>query len=156
MVIFVVHICLMHNSSVFIWSYLSFISVWCIILQCFKVISQFGSVQFKMVFAHSEKPICVLLYIRSFSNVDFEAVPVFIWLTVSLSCPFLSSTSSLHRWPPGDQWYDVLGFVPTGSVSNCSVVQIFRATATCDGCFACQSVCMVTFLDSGKSRAVHP
>ena len=28
--------------------------------------------------------------------------------------------------PPGDQWYDVLGFLPAGSVSSFSTLQIFR------------------------------
>ena len=28
--------------------------------------------------------------------------------------------------PPGDRWCDILGFVPAGSVSSFSTLQIFR------------------------------
>ena len=47
-----------------------------------------SSVQFKMVSMRSEKPITMhsTLSLRSLSNVAFETVPVFVWLTVSLSC----------------------------------------------------------------------
>ena len=31
--------------------------------------------------------------------------------------------------PPGDQWCDVLGFVPAGNVSSFSTLQIFRETS---------------------------
>ena len=30
---------------------------------------------------------------------------------------------------PGDRWCDVLGIVPAGSVSNSSILQIFRGTS---------------------------
>ena len=51
--------------------------------------------------------------------------------------------------PPGDRWCDVLGFVPAGSVSSFSTLQIFREQATCEGCFARQSICSVISLHSG-------
>ena len=37
-----------------------------------------------------------------------------------------SSASSFHASPPDDRWCDVLGFVPAGSVSSFSTLQIFR------------------------------
>ena len=40
--------------------------------------------------------------------------------------------------PPGNPWCDILGFVPAGSVSSFSTLQIIRE-ATCEGCFARQS-----------------
>ena len=41
--------------------------------------------------------------------------------------------------PPGDRCCNTLGFVPAGSVSSSSTLQIFRDTkTTCNGCFARQ------------------
>ena len=70
------------------------------------------SVQFKMVPMRSEKPICVSPgpSLRSFPNVAFETVPMF------------SQRLSLS----GNRWCDVLGFVPAGSASSFSTLQIFR------------------------------
>ena len=68
--------------------------------------------------------------LRSFPNVAFETVPMLILLTVALSRPFKEDRLALPVFqrlnPPGDRWYDVLGFVPAGSVSNFSTLQIFR------------------------------
>ena len=97
-----------------------------------------SSVQFKMVSMRSEKPICATSRLRSFPNVAFEPVPMFVWRFLF---PRLS--------PPGDRWCDVLGFVPAGSVSSFSTLQIFREQATCEGCFARQSICSVISLHSG-------
>ena len=72
---------------------------------------------------------------------------------MALSRPFKKDRLALALSkfsPPGDQQGDVLGFVPTGSVSRFSTLQIFREASTCEGCFARQSVCSVV------SRAVHP
>ena len=54
---------------------------------CRVVVSMisFLSVQFKMVFMRSEKPICAPPTLRSFLNVAFETVPVFVRLTMDLS-----------------------------------------------------------------------
>ena len=44
-----------------------------------------------MVSMHSEKPINIMRSapsLRGFSNVAFETVPVFVWLTMALSRPF--------------------------------------------------------------------
>ena len=61
------------------------------------------------------------LPLRSFPNVAFEMVPLFIWLTMALSHPFKKCLS-----PPGDQWCDVLGFVHAGSVSSFPTLQIVQ------------------------------
>ena len=90
---------------------------------------QISSVQFKMVSLHSEKPICIpphLASLRSFPNLAFEMVPMFVWLTMAFSRPFQgrsSSPSSFHasllQWIDGD----VFGFVvPTGIVSSSSTL----------------------------------
>ena len=66
--------------------------------------------------------------LRSFPGVAFEMVPVFVWLLMALSCPFkedhqalplftlLSSRQLLVRYLPDNCWWDILGFVPSGSV----------------------------------------
>ena len=61
----------------------------------------------------------------------------------------------LSLW--GDQWCNVLGFVPVGSVSSFSTFQIFWGTnhLRCF-CVACQTICLVISLHSGMSRAGHP
>ena len=93
-----------------------------------------------MVSVCSEKPIIV----RStpslsprFSNVAFEAVPMFVWLTIALCRPFFVLLIS----PPGHRWCDALGFVPAGSVSSSSTLKIFRDSSHSRWLlFFCQSV----------------
>ena len=97
-----------------------------------------SSVQFKMASIRSAS-------LRSFPNVAFETVPMLVWLTMALSRPL-----------KGDRWYDVLGFVPVGSVSSSSTLTSSETQATCDGCFARQSVWSLISFDSGMSRTVHP
>ena len=50
--------------------------------------------------------------------------------TMALSRPFKEERRALaapsHASSPGDRWCDVLGFVPVGSVSSSSTLQIFR------------------------------
>ena len=85
--------------------------------------TQFSSFQFKMVFMRSEKPIIMLSTrsLRSFPNVAFETVPMFVWLTKALSRPFKEDRLALIP-----RWCDVLGFAPAGNVSSFSTLQIFR------------------------------
>ena len=67
--------------------------------------------------------------LRSFSIVAvFETVLRFVWLTMALLSfqGRSSSASSFQASPPGDRWCDVLGFVPTGSVSSSSTLKIFQ------------------------------
>ena len=111
------------------------------------------SVQFKMVSMCSEKPIWALPCLS-------EVSPSCLWNGSSIHLTEdgalssfegrSSSTSSLLS-PPGDQWWDVLGFVSQAP-------QHFTSSemAICDGHFACQSVCLIISLDSGMSWAVHP
>ena len=40
------------------------------------------------------------LSLRSFPNVTFETVPMFIWLTMALSCPFKENHLTLPLWTP--------------------------------------------------------
>ena len=84
--------------------------------------------------------------VRGFSNFAFETVPKFVWLTMVLSRPFnedrLSSASSFH----GSLLQAIDGVM---SLALCPQVvsqasQHFRSSknqATCEGCFACQSIC---------------
>ena len=62
---------------------------------------------------------------RRFPNVAFETVPMFVWLTMALSLVLSRKIIECFLFPcqislPGDRWCDVLGFVPTGSVSSFS------------------------------------
>ena len=70
--------------------------------------------------------------LRSYPDVAFETVPVFVSLTMALSFSLVLSRKivdcfffSRHS-PPGDRWFDFLGFVPVGSVSSSSTLQFFR------------------------------
>ena len=102
--------------------------------------------------------------LRSFPNVVFETVPVFVWLMMTLSRPFkedrvalpLSTSLSSRRsvmWCP---W--LLALCP--QVMS-QAPQHFRSSekqASCGGCFARQSICSVISFHSfhsGMSRAVH-
>ena len=49
-----------------------------------------------------------------------------------------------------------LAFFPTASASSSSTLEIFETQATCDGCFAHQSICLVISLHFSMSKAVHP
>ena len=63
--------------------------------------------------------------LRSFPDVAFETVSMFVWLTMAFSRPFKEDRlgSLLPRLsPPGDRWCDVPGFVPAGSVSSSSTL----------------------------------
>ena len=70
--------------------------------------------QFKMASVRSEKPIILCTppgpSLRSVPNVAFGTVPVFFQ----------------RLSPSGNRWCDVLGFVPAGSASSFSTLQIFR------------------------------
>ena len=64
----------------------------------------------------------------SVPNIAFETVPIFVRLRMTFSRPFKENrlALSLRLYPPGDQSCDVLCFVPAGSVSSFSTLQIFR------------------------------
>ena len=95
---------------------------------------QFSSVQFKIVSMRSGRPVCAAPPSRrSFLNVALETVPTLVWWLTMV--PFSSSqTKIVERFLflrlspfPGDRWWcDVPGFVPAGSVSSFSTLQIFR------------------------------
>ena len=78
--------------------------------------------------------------LRSYLNVAIETVSIFVCLTTALSRPFKEDLLALpfsRLSPPGDRWCDVLGFVPAGSVSSSTTIQII---SICEGCFARQSI----------------
>ena len=91
------------------------------------------SVQFKMVSMRSEKPICAPPLLSDVSQTAplkrlFQCSSD---LTMALSGPFKENRLALRfLFPrlssPGYRWCDVLGFVPTGSVSSPSTLQHFR------------------------------
>ena len=89
-------------------------------------------VQFKMVTMCLEKPIytlpCLLevspmLPLKQFQSSSCSSSP-FLVLSKKIDEHFLFPCLS----PPGDRWCDVLGFVPTSSISSCSALEIFWDT----------------------------
>ena len=85
-------------------------------------------VQFKILFMCSEKPI-IMCSIQSLKKSLMLPLKWFQCLTnndpLSSFQGRSSRASSWHTSPPGDQWRDVLGFVPTGSVSCSSTLKNF-------------------------------
>ena len=102
-----------------------------------------------MVSMRSKKPICARPYLSdvcpTLSLKWFQCSSVWRWLSLVLSC--LS--------PPSDRCVMSLALCPQ-VVSQAP--QHFRSEklATCEGCFARQSICSVVSLPSGMSSAVHP
>ena len=88
------------------------------------------SLQFKMVCVRSEKPICAplrptegspTLPLKQFQcSLDGRRSSL-VHQGRSSSASFFSRLS-----PLGDRWCDVLDFVPAGSVSSSSTLQVFR------------------------------
>ena len=119
-------------------------------------------VQFKMVSTCSEKPICIWVPLPH---------------SVSPMVP-LNNQNSSHVYLIDDGLSSFQGRLLGTFSFHASLLQViggmmflalcpqvvsqdpqhFRSSemqATCDGCFACQSICSVVFLRSGMSRAVH-
>ena len=92
-------------------------------------------VQFKMVSMRSEKLICAPPVSQKFPQCRLWNGSI-VRLTddgpLSSFQGRLSIASSFHASPPSVRWCGVLGFVPAGSVSNSSTLQIFwEATHNC-------------------------
>ena len=97
----------------------------------FFLLSKDSLVQFKMVYMRSEKIVCAplrlsdvspLLALKQFQCSSDWRLP---------SRPFKEDRLALQSLfpclsPPCDRWCGVLGFVPTGSVSSSSTLQIFQ------------------------------
>ena len=93
-----------------------------------------------IIYALGKEHMRSIVYLRCFSSVAFETIPMLVWPTMALSCPWLtdddpfsschgtsSSVSlSLRLSLPGDRWCDVFGFMPTSRVSSFSTLMIFR------------------------------
>ena len=93
--------------------------------------SQISSVQFKMVSMRSEKPICAQFRLSEVSPTcplkRFQCSSDLQWpSSLVLSKKILWRFVFPRLSPPGDRWCGVLGFVPAGSVSSSSTLQIFR------------------------------
>ena len=135
----------------------------CQVCRYYVRVKQLNSVQFKMVAMRLEKAhMRSTPSLRSFPNVVFETVPMFVWLMMTLSRPFKEDRveeASFHV-----ALLQAIGDVM--SLALCPQVmsqapQHFRSSekqASCEGCFARQSICsVISFhsLHSGMSRAVH-
>ena len=62
------------------------------------------SVQFKMVYMRSEKPICTLPCISSFPNATFETVLMFVWLTMAIFHIFYIRSNGQALCPCRKDW----------------------------------------------------
>ena len=56
--------------------------------------------------------------LRSFPNVAFETVPMFVWLTMAISRQTVQRFLYPRLSHPCHQWCDVIDFVPEGCVSS--------------------------------------
>ena len=99
-------------------------------------------VQFKMAYMCSGKPISAPPRLS-------EVSPTLVLLRKIVLRLLFQRLS-----PPGDQWCDVLGFVPGDSVSSFSTLQIFREASHLLA--TRQFICLVISLHSGMYRAAHP
>ena len=112
------------------------------------VVLLFSSAQFKMVSVHLGKPICAPPCLSSFLNVAFEMVPIFIRLMVALSHPFMEDHWVLPLSMPLSSRWSMVWCPELSSPQLVSQApQHLRSLrqATCDGCFACQTVCLCHF-----------
>ena len=91
--------------------------------------------------------------LRSFPNIAFKTVAMFVWLMMALSCPFKEDYPHLPF--PGDQLCDILALC-LQVVSQAPQHLTTETQVTCEGCFAHQSICLVIFIHSSISRAVYP
>ena len=81
-----------------------------------------------MVSMHSEKPICAPSCLSEVSSTFplkwFQCSSAWWWPSLILLRKIIECFLFPCLSPPGDRWCDVLGFVPTGSVSSSSTLQI--------------------------------
>ena len=84
---------------------------------------------------------------------------MFFWLTMSfliLSRKIIQPFYFLCLSPPGNWWCDIPGFVPTGSVSSSSTLQIFKYISHLWWLLWLKSICSVISFDFGTSRIAYP
>ena len=70
--------------------------------------TEFSSVQFKMIAVCSEKPRYATPSLRSFPNITFGTVPVFVWLMMALSRPFKEDCLALPLSMPLSSGWSVV------------------------------------------------
>ena len=87
---------------------------------------QFGSVRFGSVqggiYALGKAHVRSTPSLRSSPNIAFETIPMFVSLTMAFSRPFKEDRLALPLSTPLSSRWDVLGFVPAGSVSSFSTL----------------------------------
>ena len=86
------------------------------------------------IYALGKAHMCSTPSLRRFPNGAFKTGPMFVWLTMALSRPFMEDRLALPLSTPlssriWDRWCDVIGFVPAGSVSSSSTFQIIWDTS---------------------------
>ena len=90
--------------------------------------SQFSS--FQDVIYALRKPICAPPRLSEVSPTlplkRFQCSSDWRWPSRPFQEDLSRNIAFPHLFPPGDRWCDVLGFVPAGSVSSFSTLQIFR------------------------------
>ena len=93
---------------------------------CQSCLVQFSSVQ-DGIYALAKAHMRSTSSLRRFPNVVFETIPMFVWLTMALSGPVKEDRLAVVSFNACLlQAIIFLGFVPAGSVSTFSTLQIFR------------------------------
>ena len=87
--------------------------------------------------------------LRSFPNIAFKTVAMFVWLMMALSCPFKEDYPHLPF--PGDQLCDILALCLQVVSHAPQHLRTSEVQATCDGCFPAS-----LSPGPGMFRAVHP
>ena len=96
--------------------------------------------------------------LRSFPNVAFETVPMFVLLTMVLSRPFKEDRRALPLSVPLLQAVDGVMSLALCLQAVSQAPQHFISSNTqciCEGCSANQSICSVSFFHCNTSKAVH-
>ena len=92
--------------------------------------------------------------LRSFPNVVFETVPMFIWLTMAISGSFKEDCLALPLSMPLSSRQSMvvkpLALYPQVVSQAPEHFRSSKKQATCEGCFACQYICSVISLHSSQ------
>ena len=83
--------------------------------------------------------------LRSYTKVAFEINPIFVWLTMALSRPFNEVGRALPLLTQEIDGVVSLALYPHLVSQASQHLRSFEKQATCEGCFASQSICSVIF-----------
>ena len=70
---------------------------WTIQTECVYIATEFSCSVQDGIYALGKVHMCSSPYLRSFPNITFETVPIFVWLTMALSRPFKDDSLALFK-----------------------------------------------------------